>query len=65
MFGHRIQMHYKGNPEFSTGFGGFVSLLAYVLIIINSIQVISDFVNNENQREIYRIIQEDFNKLGE
>ena len=58
-------MHYKGDSVFTTGFGGFVSLLIYVLIIINSINVMSDFINNENQREIYRVLQEDFDKLGE
>ena len=47
-FGYTIEMHYKGESAFTTCFGGFASLFIYVLIIINSINVMSDFINNEN-----------------
>ena len=64
-FGYRMELHYKGKPTFTTGFGGCVTLLVYVLIAINTINICEDFLNNDNQREIYRVINEDFSKLGE
>ena len=53
------------NSQFKTCAGGCVSLLVYVLIFVNFINVFSDFVNNENQREIYRVVSEDYSVLGE
>ena len=51
--------------KYKTEVGGSLSILVYILILINFLTIFSDLVNNENQREIYRVVSEDYDTLGE
>ena len=47
-FGHKMEMHYEGRTEYNTGFGGCLSIIVYVLILVNAINIGSDFIYDEN-----------------
>ena len=47
-FGHKIEMHYEGSTRYTTGFGGFITIVYYILIAINAVNICTDFLNNEN-----------------
>ena len=44
--------------------GGCISIFVYTLIAINAVNICSDFINNENQQEVYRVVSEDLKDLG-
>ena len=58
-------MHYEGSSRYTTGFGGFITIVYYVLCAVNAVNICTDFMNNENQTEISRTISENMSKLGE
>ena len=45
--------------------GGCITILVYVLIAINSVKILTDFINDSNQTEINRILYEDITQQGE
>ena len=45
-FGYRLDMHYQGSPVYNTFFGSLVTVLTYILILINALSISSDFVND-------------------
>ena len=58
IYGHKIGVHYDGESEYKTRFGGLVTLATYVFVIINTFNLVTvDFVNREgqveNQRNLY------------
>ena len=59
MYGHKIGLNYEGSDKFKTKLGAVVTIMTYVLILINTLKIVSEFVNDENQREIYRPLQVD------
>ena len=64
-FGYEVEMHYQGNSIYKTMFGTLVSVLTYVLILINALGVFSDFINNDANTEVTRNIYVDVQGLGE
>lgn len=64
-FGYEVEMHYQGNSVYKTLFGSLVSVLTYVLILINALGICSDFINNDNQTEVTRKINVNVAGLGE
>ena len=64
-FGHRFEMHYQGHTSYGTTLGGCITILVYVLIAINSVKILTDFINDSNQTEINRILYEDITQQGE
>ena len=64
-FGYEVEMHYQGNSVYKTLFGTLVSVLTYVLILINALSVFSDFISNDAQTEVNRKINVDVPSLGE
>ena len=58
-FGHRMEMHYQGSATYQTLFGSLVTVLTYVLILINLVTIFSAFINNDNQTEVIRRINID------
>jgi len=64
-FGEAIQMNYKGETKFKTSCGAIATLIVYVLIFINTMNISLDFVNNENQKEISRRLKDDVKKLDQ
>ncbi len=53
-FGYKAEMHFEGKAQYRTIFGAFVTLFVYVLILINALNIVSDFVNQANQTEVNR-----------
>ena len=47
-FGHPIDLLYKGKPSYKTKLGALVSLCTYLLILINLMGLLSDFVTGDN-----------------
>ena len=45
IYGHKISVNYRGKDAFKTKLGGLVSLATYVLIIINTVQLITKFID--------------------
>ena len=61
MYGHKIGVNYEGSDHFRTKLGAVVTLITYVLILINALNIGTQFVNDDNQKEIYRPLQIDLN----
>ena len=64
-FGYSVGVHYQGSSQYKTLFGSLISVLTYVLIIINALGILSDFINNDNQTEITRKLNVNVPDLGE
>ena len=64
-FGHKFELHYKGSTQFQTAIGGCATIILYILVSINAINILSDFINDENQKEVHRIISANYDDLGE
>ena len=47
-FGHEVSIHYLGDRHFKTYLGSFVTVAVYSLIMINTITIGLDYLNNEN-----------------
>lgn len=47
-FGYEVEMHFEGSSSFKTIFGALVSLIVYILILINALNITADFFNNGN-----------------
>eukprot|EP00347_Sterkiella_histriomuscorum_P010653 403375445 len=47
MFGHQIQLNYKGKPTNKTFFGGLLSLITYILVIGYFALMLKEVQNNE------------------
>ncbi len=45
IFGHKIEMHFEGSSQYKTIFGACVTLFVYVLVIINTMNIVSDYVS--------------------
>ncbi len=57
-------MHFEGSSQFRTLFGAFITLIVYVLILINALNIVTDFVNQDNQTEINRRVDAKLSELG-
>ena len=57
-------MNFEGSSQFKTLLGASITLLVYVLILINALNIVSDFVNQANQTEINRRIDAKLDELG-
>ena len=64
-FGYEVEMHYQGSSSFKTYFGAVISCIFYVLIFVNSLNLLDDYFNSGNQTEINRRVNVDINELGE
>ena len=51
IYGHQIGINYKGSGAYKTKLGAFFTLATYVLIVINLVTLMQDFVSNERQDE--------------
>ena len=60
IYGHAIGVHYNGETEFKTRFGGVVTVATYVLVLIYAFNLVTvDFVNREGQVEEQRKLNVD------
>ena len=46
IFGHNVGVHYKGEDAYKTKFGGLLTLVTYVLVIIQTLNLFTDFFDN-------------------
>ena len=47
-FGHPIGVTYRGDTEFKTRLGGFITLLTYVLVILYTTEKVTEFFDKSN-----------------
>ena len=59
IYGHPIGMTYKGSGSFSTRLGGVLSLMTFILICINTKELILSFSDHSNQKEKVYSLSED------
>ena len=45
IYGHEVSMNYRGDEAYRTKFGGFFSLVTFVLIIINVTKLAINFID--------------------
>ena len=64
-YGHKVEMHYKGKPEYRTLLGSLVTIATYTLVLINALSIAGDYVTNNNQTEIYRKLNVNLREQGE
>ena len=64
-FGKSPELHFEGQSSFQTVFGAIVTILVYSLILVNTLNIVMDFINNDNQQEISRTTLESISELGE
>ena len=64
-FGRSYDLHYKGDTFYKTSFGGCITIIIYVLVAINAVKIFSDFINDENEREVNRVISANLKELGD
>ncbi len=57
-------MHFERSSKFRTLFGAFITLVVYILILINTLNILGDFFNHTNQTEINRRIDAKLNEIG-
>ena len=46
IFGHKVGVHYRGDDAYRTKFGGLLSLATYVLVLIQTLNLVTDFVEH-------------------
>ncbi len=63
-FGHTMGLNYEGSSSYKTLFGSCISIIAYILILINASNILIDFVNNDNQKEVNRRVDAKIEDLG-
>ena len=51
IYGHQVQMNYRGDGMFKTNVGGLLSLATVVLVIINTAGLVTQFVDRSEQTE--------------
>ena len=60
-------MHYRGKKTYTTRLGGLCSILTLVLVIINIVNLISDFTGKTAQTDFYqrlKVTTEDMEPLN-
>ena len=53
IYGHPISVNNKGSSVYKTHLGTIVTLLTYILIMINTVDLITKFRTKSNQLETY------------
>ena len=64
-FGYEVEMHYQGSSSFKTYFGAIITCIFYIMVLVNSLNLLTDYFNSGNQTEINRRVNIDINELGE
>ena len=66
VFGHKIGVNYNGDDAYKTKFGGLLTLITYVLVVIYTNTLVHDFYEHTAQVvENYSRIKVVMNELGE
>ena len=59
IYGHPIGMNYQGSGSYSTRLGGVLSLMTFILICINTTELVISFADHSNQKEKVNTLSED------
>lgn len=51
MFGHAISVNYRGSDVYRTKLGAFVTLATYILMVINTLTLVTAFNDGSKQEE--------------
>ena len=66
IFGHKVEMHYKGKPTYRTKLGGILSLAVYIIVTIETVNLgIFGFLDHSAQKEQYVRIRQDLMKQNQ
>ena len=65
IYGHKVGVHYRGEDAYKTKFGGLLSLATYVLVMIQTLNLVTDFVDHSAQTENFVRIKQDLVDQGE
>ena len=56
IYGHQININYQGDGKFKTNLGGILSLATIVLVLINTINLVTKFDDRSEQKENQRTL---------
>ena len=59
IYGHPIGVQYRGGGTFTTKLGGLVTIATLVFIVLNTVNIVSSFVNKTDQSEFYQRLKTD------
>ena len=59
IYGHAVSVHYRGSDYFRTRIGAIFTMVTYVLIAINTIQLIIAFSNGSKQQASSQVYLKD------
>ena len=51
IYGSPFKVHYKGNGAYTTVLGGVLTLITFILICINTLEIAIQFFNGTAQKE--------------
>ena len=51
IFGHKVGVHFRGEDSYKTKLGGLLSLATYTLVVIHTLNLVTDFVDHSAQVE--------------
>ena len=58
IYGHPIGVNNRGSSVYKTNLGTIVTLLTYILIMINTVDLITKFRTKSNQLETYQQLED-------
>lgn len=64
IYGHKISLLYRGEDAFRTKFGGLLTVATYVLILIQMVNLLTDFLEHTAQTERFTSVKVDLNNHG-
>ena len=63
IYGHAIGVHYDGEDTHKTRLGGVLTIVTYILGLINTYNLVLQFVDKSEQKEDYSKIQVDSHEM--
>ena len=59
IYGYPISLQYRGEETYRTAFGGVLTIFTFILICINTVDIITQYFDHSAQQEQTNTIQED------
>ena len=63
IYGYQLGVTYQGDKAYKTLFGGILSLATIVLVMINTGNILTDFITFSEQKEVYHEVSLDPKEL--
>ena len=64
IFGQHISVLYRGSDVYRTRLGAFLSILTYLIVLLNGIFLVQDYFGTERQSETQQTRLQDLYKAG-